>query len=424
MRVVVLNPANPQMNAITAALARAGALHVCIFPFRTGGALGRFGPRTPWLGRRLAADLDRRRVLADVPDRLLVQPAVGWEVARALADRARRSGAPIPAELHRRIIERRNRRMGRAARAYLREADVVLASETMALDAFEEARRLGVLCVLEAATAHHRFSARTLSEEARLHPEFAATLEPIRPPQRQAQRRDREIEMADVVLAPSRFVAESYLEHGTSAERIVRASYGVDSSRFTPGDDSDRAAPFGVLFVGGIGQRKGVSYLLDAYRAFRKADTELILVGAPIGGPRPLAPYRGLFRHVPFLPHWEMPAVFRSASVLVVSSPIEGLPLVALEAMAAGLPVVATPCGADEAVRDGVDGFVVPFRDPAAISDRLERLYRSAELRRRMGEAARRRALEFTWERYGDEVVRILDGRLAAWKARGGSGTR
>jgi glycosyltransferase involved in cell wall biosynthesis len=71
-----------------------------------------------------------------------------------------------------------------------------------------------------------------------------------------------------------------------------------------------------------------------------------------------------------------------------------------------------------------VDGFVVPFRDPAAISDRLERLYRSAELRRRMGEAARRRALEFTWERYGDEVVRILDGRLAAWKARGESGTR
>lgn len=87
----------------------------------------------------------------------------------------------------------------------------------------------------------------------------------------------------------------------------------------------------------------------------------------------------------------DVPAVLRQADALVVTSDHEGTPNVVLEAMAARLPVVTTPAGdAARIVQEGVTGFVVPFDDEQALSDRLTRLAASPELRRRMGDAGRR----------------------------------
>jgi glycosyltransferase involved in cell wall biosynthesis len=85
----------------------------------------------------------------------------------------------------------------------------------------------------------------------------------------------------------------------------------------------------------------------------------------------------------------------------------EGLPTVILEAMACGVPVVATDCGGvSEALTDGVEGFVVPPRDSEALKRALERLWREPELRTRMGEAGRRTATSrFTLERQLDEFL-------------------
>jgi glycosyltransferase involved in cell wall biosynthesis len=73
------------------------------------------------------------------------------------------------------------------------------------------------------------------------------------------------------------------------------------------------------------------------------------------------------------------------------------MPLVVLEAMASGLPVIATEHGSADVLRDGIDGFLVPIRDAQAIADRLERLYRDPELREHMGRNAREQALRHTW---------------------------
>jgi glycosyltransferase involved in cell wall biosynthesis len=82
--------------------------------------------------------------------------------------------------------------------------------------------------------------------------------------------------------------------------------------------------------------------------------------------------------------------------------------LVHLEAMACGVPVITTPnCGS--VIRDGVDGFIVPIRDAAAIADKIERLLGDRELRGRMGRSARERAREFTWQRYGERLISALD---------------
>jgi len=76
--------------------------------------------------------------------------------------------------------------------------------------------------------------------------------------------------------------------------------------------------------------------------------------------------------------------------------------------MACGLPVIVTPNGPGDVVRDGVDGFVVPSRDEDAIRDRLERLYGDPELRLTMGRNAAARAREFDWPAYAKRAIDVL----------------
>jgi glycosyltransferase involved in cell wall biosynthesis len=76
------------------------------------------------------------------------------------------------------------------------------------------------------------------------------------------------------------------------------------------------------------------------------------------------------------------------------------MPLVVVEAMASGLPVITTDHGPGDIVRDGIDGYIVPIRDPEAIAGKLEYLRANPEFRLQMGRNARERALEFTWARY------------------------
>ncbi len=91
----------------------------------------------------------------------------------------------------------------------------------------------------------------------------------------------------------------------------------------------------------------------------------------------------------------DVPAILGESDLLVLCSDHEGFPNVALEAMAARLPVVATPAGdAGLVVRDGVTGYVVQFDNLDGMADRMLRLARSPDLRRRLGEAGRRRVEE------------------------------
>lgn len=190
---------------------------------------------------------------------------------------------------------------------------------------------------------------------------------------------------------------EQALRSALGAEKVRLVDNGVRVEDFPPGP-RDHAVPR-VLYVGLLTPRKGLLDLVAASRLLRArgVDHELCLVGGtPDEGPAAEAPVRdaaaGVARLLGTRERDEMPAVYADADVFCLPSWWEAMPLSVLEAMASGLPVVATDVGdVSRAVQHGATGYVVPPRSGAALADALEPLLRDAALRRRMGAAGRDR---------------------------------
>lgn len=185
--------------------------------------------------------------------------------------------------------------------------------------------------------------------------------------------------------------------------------HGIDHRSMERWSDSDGVreelgingnAPV-VGSVGNLKPSKGQEHLIEATAIVRSGtpDVRCVIVGL---GPRSAllrerAHELGLDGVVTFAGYREdAPRIAGSFDIFVQPSEREGLPIALIEAMALGRPVVATRVGGTpELVRDGVDGILVPPRDPAALADAIIALLRDPERRVRMGEAARRRAAGF-----------------------------
>ena len=166
-----------------------------------------------------------------------------------------------------------------------------------------------------------------------------------------------------------------------------------------PESPAEPAEPAEVLYVGRLSPEKNVDTLVEAV-----GDLNLVVAG---DGPlRPLVP-DGLGP----VPHAEVERLLGRASVVVAPCEREGFGLAAAEAMAAGRPVVAAAGGALlELVADGETGILVPPRDAPALRAAVERLLGDAELRARLGAAARERARErFGWETVIDRTLAVYE---------------
>jgi glycosyltransferase involved in cell wall biosynthesis len=197
------------------------------------------------------------------------------------------------------------------------------------------------------------------------------------------------------------------LAFGIPKARMKVIYNGIDTEVFRPLKVSKERDS--IIYVGNSEDRnKGAVYLLQALRYLRdSSDYHLTLVDRPRQQLK-LVP-RLLRRHdlsnrVRFTGRVTTPQLVRHycrAQVSVCPSLYEGFGLPAAEAMACGLPVVATSGGAlPEVVEDGVTGILVPPADARALADAMDNLMRDAQLRRRMGQAGRERILEkFSWRK-------------------------
>ncbi len=184
------------------------------------------------------------------------------------------------------------------------------------------------------------------------------------------------VRRARVVVSASAALADDARSLGARDVRVIGQAVRA------PDEVGEPEEPPHVLYVGRLSEEKGVRELAEAANGL-----PLVVVG---DGPlRSLLPQAG-----GFVPPAELGPYYERASVVDVPSRREGSGMAAREAMAHGRPVVATAVGGlVDAVEDGVTGVLVPPGDVAALRDALERLLADAGLRRRLGAAARERAV-------------------------------
>ena len=375
--------------------------HTSVY-FERGGRRDR---ARDWLPARLRDTARRelaRRSHPDVNPRLVHQrplPELAYLAANRLAGK----------ELAQSALHWRNERFDRAMARRIRNAppDLYIGFDGSALDTLKACRERGVASLLFQAIGHIDSGAKVLEEERRLRPEFAQVPLGIDTPAWR-QRNASEVLLADHVVVPSIYVRDTMLAAGRPDIGIHLLPYPIDTKRFHPTATPRDGRGLKALFAGIVGMRKGVIYALEAVRRLDRPDVRLTLVGGTSDGAAWLEPYRPWFDRVAGVPYAEMPALFRAADAFVFPSLHEGSAMAVNEALASGLPTIVT-ANSGSIVRDGVEGFVVPIRDIAALAGCIARLADDPALRLAMGRAARARAEAHDFNAYRTEFSALID---------------
>jgi glycosyltransferase involved in cell wall biosynthesis len=287
----------------------------------------------------------------------------------------------------------------------------VYAYEDGAAATFSAARTRGLRCIYDLPIGYWRAAHALYDEEKDREPEWASTLSGTQDSPAKLARKDEELQAADLVVVASSFTRET-LQMAPVNKPVKLVIYGAPASAKAPPLDRS-AGKLRVLFVGGLGQRKGLSYLLKAVEMLGDG-VELTFVGRKAADDCvPLNAATAKHRWRPSLPHAEVLEEMKRHDVLLFPSLFEGFGLVILEAMSQGLPVITTSHTAGpDVIRDGVDGFIVPIRSPEEMARRLDQLASDPALLAAMKVAAWERARQFTWESYRENLAAAVRGAL------------
>ncbi len=286
----------------------------------------------------------------------------------------------------------------------LSSCDIFVGWANQSSRALQKAKSFGAVTVLERGSSHIAYQNGLLKAEY----ERWGVRDPegLLPHPKILKEELREYEVADYISVPSYFVKRTFLEKGFPESKLIHVPYGVDLSKFRQIPKTD--STFRVVFAGGMSLRKGVHYLLQAFSELKLPNSELLLVGGISDEIKPFfKKYEGSYRYIGRVPQNELYKYYSQGSVFAMMSIEEGLALVQPQAMACGLPVIATTnTGAEDIVRDGKDGFIIPIRNVDALKERLIYFYKNLDVLKTMGSSAKERvASGFTWEDYGNRIV-------------------
>ncbi|MEW6251305.1 MAG: glycosyltransferase family 4 protein [Planctomycetota bacterium] len=294
---------------------------------------------------------------------------------------------------------------------WLTPEDVAYLWPGVSLAVYERVKAGGGTLIVERINCHRATSRRILDEAyARLgwRPTHG-----IRDADVELER--RKLALADLVFAPSPTVRASLEQAGVPGARILSVSYGWDPRRFAGRDRSlPPADGLTVLFVGYLCVRKGAHLLLSAW-AQARVPGRLVLAGRVAPDIAANCADQLNRPDVVHIAHTDaIGAVYRSADVFAFPTLEEGSPLVSYEALACGIPLLISPMGAGEIVRDGREGLVRDPYEQAAWVAALQRLARDRDLRAALAVGAAARAGAYTWPHAGARRRRVL---LAALRA-------
>ncbi len=287
--------------------------------------------------------------------------------------------------------------------ARLPPCDAYIGLSGTGLHAGRRAQAAGAGYVMDRGSTHIRHADQLLAEE---YARWKLPRVPVNP-----WLIDNEIaesQAANLIIVPSHFAAETFVQQGIAREKLRVVPYGIQLKEFfsVAQPPADR---FRLVFVGQFSLRKGALYLLQAFNEFAHPGKELVVVGNVSDDLKPLiAPYlNDRIRFVGAVPRSEVKTHLSSAHALVLPSIEEGLALVQAQAMACGCPIIATPnTGSETLFQHRREGLIVAPRSVPALVAAFTKLADDPALQRRLAAAALACARNIGgWERYADNVI-------------------
>jgi len=306
------------------------------------------------------------------------------------------------------------------ATTFIESADIFTGWANQSLFQLREAKTRGAIAIIERGSSHISEQYRILREEydaAGLKYFGKNSYDPYL-----EEKQLKEYAETDYIAVPSEFARKSFLTRGFPESKIIKIPYGVDLSSFFPAENPT-LSPNGklkILSVGAIGIQKGHHLLLQAVEKLKVSgiECELTLIG------RMEQPFKEwlarerkehfITTHLDFVANSLLVQHFHRNDVFCLASVQEGLALVIAEAMASGLPVVAsTNTGAEEFIEQGKEGFVYDPHNIEALVEYLTTLANNPEQRRAMQIGAHIKANNFSWDTYGEKAYNAYQNLLA-----------
>lgn len=357
-------------------------------------------PASPWLAgverllpERWRSKLRRRAV----PDFLRGKTHGIWfgEAARQLS-----SHLASPILTHRVWHWAETRFDAQVARRYAGCYAGLYGMEHSSLASFQRQKAAGGYCLLRQVNAHGRTAARIFQQQAERFPELLSAYhrQVLRESEGHTLRREREYALADLIVANSAFVRDTFLAQGVAREKIVYVPTGFPALSAKAARAGRGAEKIRFLYAGSLSLRKGAIDLLRAWRQWLTAEAaELWLAGSVQLPSHVLDEYRDDVRLLGPVPKETLQQLFLQSDVFVLPTLCEGMAHVVLEAMSHGLPVITTrESGCAEFVVDDENGWIVRSGDEADLARALLDALRRRERLPALGRGSRAKAGAWT----------------------------
>lgn len=283
------------------------------------------------------------------------------------------------------------------------------AYEDGALHTFEEAKQLGLYCIYDLPIGYWKSARLLMQKEFEVNPDWSSTLTGFNDSPKKLQKKDQELALADMIFVASSFTKKTLEDYAGNLPEIKVIPYGFPEVTKVKEYEPLENRKLKVLFIGGLSQRKGLSYLFEAVEEMQDKIALTIVGNKAV--PNCNALNLALEKHnwIPSLSHKEVLQCMRDHDVFVFPSLFEGFGLVITEAMSQGIPVITTERTAGpDLIKDGEDGWIVPAGSSAALKEVLQKILETPEILKQAGLAAQNKAKTRPWSVYGQEMAEAL----------------
>lgn len=289
---------------------------------------------------------------------------------------------------------------------FFENASVVIGYDTSSWILAERCRLTGKKFILDASIGHPLSKEIIFNKLSKRYPEWSKGFRPKKTKYIYAEL--EEIELADLVVVPSKFVFDTYVSNGVSEHKLRINHFGTSLEYFRPKKWNKPIEKLKFLFFGSLNGRKGLPILFEAWES----------VSSQINGELILAGYEKIPSHIkiptnvkvigPVMKEDRL-SLFHSADIFVFPSFFEGFAQVQIEAAACGLPLIGTyNSGGEEIIKEGKNGMLVDIENADALVDAILYFHHNKEKIPEMGYQSHLISKNFDWKDYGSRWNQII----------------